>query len=53
MNKDSFLNKEEESLGLKEKERQIYTEKVDKSIFELYRLHKMDKLILQPIAGLG
>jgi uncharacterized protein with ParB-like and HNH nuclease domain len=39
---------EEESLGLKENERRIYTEKVDRSIFELYRLHKMDKLVLQP-----
>jgi len=44
---------EEESIGLKENERRIYTEKEDKSIFELYRLHKMNKLILQPIAGLG
>ncbi len=39
---------EEESIGLKENERRIYTEKVDRSIFELYRLHKMDKLVLQP-----
>jgi len=39
---------EEESIGLKENERRIYTEKEDKSIFDLYRLHKMDKLVLQP-----
>ena len=50
MDNNNFFNKidEEEFLGLNKNERHIYTDKLDKSIYELYRQYQRGNLLLQP-----